>query len=61
MTSPTNQAVSPEECSYRVWPDGTIQECEYAPHSHMSDDYATIEADSYDDAYLKARLLGYVD
>lgn len=29
---------------YRVWPDGTVQEAEEAPHSHMSDDFTYIYA-----------------
>ena len=33
-----------DEAQFRVWPDGTVQDCEEEPHSHMSDDYAIVWA-----------------
>lgn len=36
--------------TYRVWPDGTVQECCEEPYSWMSDDYIYIDADSEEEA-----------
>lgn len=36
--------------TYRIWPDGTIQESHEAPYSWMSDDYIYIDADSEEEA-----------
>lgn len=43
---------------YRVWPDGTIQECDEPPYNHMSDDFVVIEASSIYEAEMRAEELG---
>lgn len=36
--------------NYRVWPDGTTQECSEAAYEWMSDDYLVVSADSDEEA-----------
>jgi hypothetical protein len=38
--------------SYRVWPDGTVQEAWESPYSWMSDDYEYVEAESPEQAWI---------
>lgn len=42
--------------TYRIWPDGTIQESHEKPYPWMSDDFIYIDADSAEEAL--ASLLG---
>lgn len=43
--------------SYRVWPDGTVQEVDEADaYSHKSDDFITIEALDEEDALFRANI-----
>ena len=40
-----------DQVQFRVWPDGTVQCVEDGgPHSHMSDDFATVFAYTEDEA-----------
>lgn len=42
--------------TYRVWPDGTVQDVEDGvPYSWMSDDYALVQASSEEDAAVSAK------
>lgn len=44
--------------SFRIWPDGTIQEVDQdPPYNFMSDDFILIEAFSETDAYRKWKKL----
>ena len=42
---------------YYIYPDGTISE---EPLSFMSDDYVVIHADSYEEAYETALMMGLI-
>lgn len=43
--------------SYRVWPDGTVQEVDEADaYSYKSDDFVTIEAFDEEDALVRAKI-----
>lgn len=43
---------------WRVWPDGTVQDEDDAPHSWMSDDYMLVYAETEDDAREQALTRG---
>ena len=46
-----------EFSSYRVWPDGTVQDVEETAHSWMSDDWEEVRALSEEDALAKATCM----
>ena len=50
MTHAINPQRYYDQTCFRVWPDGTIQDVEETPHSHMSDDYCHVWAYSEDEA-----------
>ncbi len=47
-----------DQHAFRVWPDGTVQSFDDAPHSHKSDDFAVMWAYSEEEALAGARALG---
>lgn len=51
---------SPDVFTFRVWPEGTIQESEDQPHEWMSDDYLYVDAEAEEDALNRARELGFI-
>lgn len=46
--------------TYRVWPNGTIQEIDEEPYHWMGDDYTLICAEDYDDALSVAEKEGLI-
>ena len=42
--------------TFRVWPDGTVQNASSEPHSWMSDDYQIVHAADELDALTRAKL-----
>lgn len=46
--------------SYRVWPDGTVQDTEAEAYSWMSDDYVIVEASSEEEAILICKEGGWI-
>lgn len=43
--------------AFRVWPDGTVQEWDEVPYSHMSDDFIKVWAENADEAQKKGTTL----
>lgn len=46
--------------TYRVWPDGTVQDAEEEPYHWMSDDYMLINANSEEEALREAEEGGWI-
>ena len=49
---PYEPVLEVETFKYRVWPDGTAQDADESPYSHMSDDFRIVDAPDEDAASL---------